>query len=90
MSGLLVNKISVGQKKTLRHLSLTNTVGKLHAHIEEDEKLAKTVAKTKSGYDTRPPAHMTPYPKKVTEGSNFINTDLVKNNPSENHIASLL
>jgi REP element-mobilizing transposase RayT len=32
--------------------SISNTVGKLHAHMEEDKKLAKAVAKIKSEYDT--------------------------------------
>ena len=29
-----------------------NSIAKLHAHMEEDNTLAKTVAKIKSGYDT--------------------------------------
>lgn len=32
--------------------SISNTIAKLHAHMEEDKKLARTVAKIKSGYDT--------------------------------------
>jgi len=32
--------------------SISNTIAKLRALIEEDKKLARTVAKIKSGYDT--------------------------------------
>ena len=32
--------------------SISNTIAKLSAYMEEDKKLARTVAKIKSGYDT--------------------------------------